>query len=313
MRFVRRAARRFMPGEEAEDALREAETLQTAGAPTLLTLLGENVDDQAAADRVVEEYLRVLAEARRRGVDAELSVKPTQLGLELGEDITRRNLEALVIAAGGSRGSRGSSGDAEGEGARGQAAADGGDPRPLVWIDMEGSEWVDPTLRIFRELRARHPNLGICLQAYLHRTPDDIRDLMPLEPAVRLVKGAYREPPDVALPRKRDVDARYVELAAALLRARLEGRAGRPGIATHDGRIIREIGRRADALGLAPDAWEYEMLYGIGTAEQRRLVAEGRRLRVLISYGEHWFPWYMRRLAERPANLGFVLRKMVGL
>lgn len=288
MRFVQRAARRFMPGEEAEDALREAETLQAAGAPTLVTLLGENVDDQAAADRVVEEYLRVLAEVRGRGLDTELSVKPTQLGLELGEETALRNLERLVVAA------------AEG-------------PGSLVWIDMEASEWVDPTLRLFRELRARHANLGICLQAYLHRTPDDIRDLMPLAPAVRLVKGAYMEPPDVALPRKRDVDARYVELAEALLRARLEGRAGRPGIATHDDRIIREIGRRADDLGLAPDAWEYEMLYGIGTAEQRRLVAEGRRLRVLISYGEHWFPWYMRRLAERPANLGFVLRKMVGL
>lgn len=287
MRFVRRAARRFMPGEEPEDALREAEALKEEGASSLLTLLGENVEDASAAEEVVQHYLGVLERVRDRGLDAELSVKLTQLGLDLGTDTAIENLRMLV----------------------GAAAPD----EKLVWVDMESSPYVDRTLEVFRTLRQEFENVGVCLQAYLYRTEEDLEALLPLKPAIRIVKGAYREPDDVAYPSKKDVDRNYVKLARRLLEARARGEAGRPGFGTHDPAIVREVAEVADGLGLPPDRWEVEMLYGIGVGDQRRFLERGLTLRVLISYGDHWFPWYMRRLAERPANLWFVMRKMVGL
>lgn len=287
MGFVRRAARRFMPGEEPEDALREAERLAESGPGTILTLLGENVDAAADARAVVDHYVEVLGLVRDRGLDTELSVKPTQLGLDVGAGVARDGLRELVR----------------------QAGSDG----TMVWIDMESSPYVDPTLDLFRALRAEHENVGVCLQSYLHRTEADLASLLPFEPAIRLVKGAYREPPEVAYARKRDVDTSFLRLAMALLRARAEGKAGRPGIATHDASIIRDVATMASRAGVEPGSWELQMLYGIGAGEQRWALENGHALRVLISYGSHWFPWYMRRLAERPANVWFVLRKMVGL
>jgi proline dehydrogenase len=187
-----------------------------------------------------------------------------------------------------------------------------GEDGTMVWIDMESSPYVDPTLELFRSLREEHENVGVCLQAYLYRTEADLEALFPLAPAIRLVKGAYREPTDLAYPRKSDVDANFMKLAAILLRARAEGRVGRPGIATHDSRILRDVATLAEREGVEPEAWEFEMLYGIGLADQAWALEAGHGLRVLISYGSHWFPWYMRRLAERPANLWFVARKLVG-
>ena len=172
---------------------------------------------------------------------------------------------------------------------------------------MEESHYVDETLRIFRTIRGEGPAVGLCLQAYLHRTPDDVASLLPLGPAVRLVKGAYAEPAAVALPRKVDVDAQYEALAARLLSS--------PGalavFGTHDIALLGRIAARASALGVGPAGYEVHMLYGIRTEEQRRLAAAGHRVRVLVSYGSAWFAWYMRRLAERPANVWFVLRNMV--
>jgi proline dehydrogenase len=286
MTFVQRAARRFMPGEEPEDALREAAGLDERGAGTILTLLGENVDDRATARGVVDHYVDLLGTIRSRGLDTELSVKPTQLGLDLGRDVAAEGLADLVRAA--------------------------GEDGTMVWIDMESSPYVDPTLELFRSLREEHENVGVCLQAYLYRTEADLEALFPLAPAIRLVKGAYREPTDLAYPRKSDVDANFMKLAAILLRARAEGRVGRPGIATHDSRILRDVATLAEREGVEPEAWEFEMLYGIGLADQAWALEAGHGLRVLISYGSHWFPWYMRRLAERPANLWFVARKLVG-
>jgi proline dehydrogenase len=181
----------------------------------------------------------------------------------------------------------------------------------LVWVDMEGSAYVDGTLDIFRTVRADHQNVGLCLQAYLLRTRSDLESLMPLQPAIRLVKGAYKEPPDIALPRKVDVDQNFVRLTNTLLRARSEQRAGRPVLGTHDPRMIAEANRMAYELDLSKDAYEIAMLYGIQSAEQERLAKTGHTVRVLLSYGEAWFPWYMRRLAERPANVGFVLKQIV--
>ena len=282
--FVRRATRRFMPGEELGDALTEAARLQGEGIPTTFTLLGENVTTPDEADAVEEHYLTVLNEVHKTGLDTEVSVKPTQLGLDLGKDDAIRRLERIVRAAGSS----------------------------MVWVDMESSPYVDVTLDMFRAVRGDHPNVGLCLQAYLHRTKKDLEDLLPLEPAIRLVKGAYKEAPEVAFPRKADVDQNFIRLTSTLLKARKNGRAGRPVMGTHDPRMIAEGNRMAHELGLAKDAYEVAMLYGIQTAEQQRLVRTGHTVRVLVAYGKHWFPWYMRRLAERPANVWFVMKQLVG-
>lgn len=283
--FVRRATHRFMPGETLEDAVREARRLQTGGSPTTFTLLGENVTTPAEADAVADHYLAVLEAVRSKGLDTEVSVKPTQLGLDLGAGEARRRLERIVRAC---------------------------DPGSLVWVDMESTAYVDPTLEMYRAVREDHQNVGLCLQAYLYRTEKDLRDLLPLQPAIRLVKGAYKEPASLAFPRKADVDRNFVKLAGAMLRARAEGKAGRPVMGTHDPRMIAEAGRLAHELGLPKDAWEVAMLYGIKTDEQERLVRTGHVVRVLVAYGSHWFPWYMRRLAERPANVWFVVKQLVG-
>jgi proline dehydrogenase len=176
---------------------------------------------------------------------------------------------------------------------------------------MESSAYVDRTLQIYRTVRGEHENVGLALQAYLHRTPADLDALLPLRPTVRLVKGAYLEPASVALTKKREVDAAYQRLAKRLLRERKSGRVGRPAIATHDPRIIGDVTRLARELELPKNAYEFAMLYGISQGQQRHLLGQGYSLRILISYGEAWFPWYMRRLAERPANLWFVAKQMV--
>ncbi len=282
--FVRRATKRFMPGEALDDALAEAAKLAEVGITATVTLLGESASTGEEADAVVEHYLSTMETVRARGLDAEVSIKLTQLGLHLDVDAARGRLERLVRAV---------------------------DPGSLVWVDMENSEYVDATLDIFRSVREDHQNVGLCLQSYLHRTKGDLEALLPLHPAIRLVKGAYKEPPEVAFPRKRDVDQNFVRLTSLLLRARKGGRAGRPVFGTRDPRMIAEANRIAYELELPKDAYEFAMLYGIQSEEQQRLARAGHSVRVLISYGEAWFPWYMRRLAERPANLWFVIKQVV--
>ena len=280
--FVRRATRRFMPGEELDDALAAAETLAKDGLTSTLTLLGENLGSLDEADDVAEHYLEVLRQVKERGLDAEISVKPTQLGLDFGADVVRVRLERLANAT-----------------------------DSIVWIDMESSKYVDDTLAVFRAVRSVHNNVGLCLQSYLRRTERDLESLLPLEPALRIVKGAYHEPEGVAMARKADVDRSFVRLTSRLLRMRLAGGASRPVIATHDPKMIGEANRLAYELGLEKKAYEFGMLYGIARSEQRRLARAGHRVRVLISYGPAWFPWYMRRLAERPANLWFVAKQLM--
>ena len=253
-----------------------------SGVPTVVTWLGENVHSVAEARDVADGYRALAASVRERGLDVELSVKPTHLGLDHGVDVAVRHIEAITEVALG-----------------------------IVWIDMEGSAYVDSNLAVWGAVRDRTPDVGICLQAYLHRTENDLERLLPRTPNIRLVKGAYREPPDIAMERKSQVDESFRRLTSRMLRERAAGRMGKVAVATHDRRLIADAGRVAFEIGLPDDAWEIEMLYGIATEEQRRLVGAGTPLRVLISYGEHWFPWYMRRLAERPANVGFVLKQLV--
>ena len=175
---------------------------------------------------------------------------------------------------------------------------------------MEDSSYVDRTLALYRGLKARHPAIGIAIQAYLRRTPADVDSLLPLNPIIRLVKGAYAEPPHVAFPEKRDTDKAYYELAGALLEAAKQGSA-LPIFGSHDLALLRRIIDRATQLGVAKDKYEIHMLYGIKMEDQRALAREGQTMATLISYGSAWFPWYLRRLAERPANVWFVMRSLL--
>ena len=283
--FVHRAVRRFMPGEEMEDAVEAARELATSKLATILTLLGENVNSAAEAAGVATAYARTLQTIGTSGLDTDLSVKATHLGLDLGEQLAFDNLDRLI--------------------------ANAGEIGRLVVLDMESTSYVDQTLDLYRALRDRHENVGICLQAYLFRTEADLDSLLELGPTIRLVKGAYNEPATLAFPGKADVDLNYLLLADRLLQARQSDPRVRIAFGTHDERMIDSIIGRVEELGLPPDACEFQMLYGIGRKLQLRLAAAGHPVRVLISYGSHWFPWYMRRLAERPANVGFVLRSLV--
>jgi len=284
--FVRASVRRFMPGEDLADALAAAERFGDDGIGTLFTRLGENLTELAEADAVADHYHTVIDEIAARGIDGEISVKPTQLGLDIDPEATFAHLDRLCT----------------------HAAAAGG--RGIVWIDMESSAYVEATLDLFVRLRERHENVGICLQAYLHRTMDDIRNLLPLGPAVRLVKGAYAEPRTVAARSRADVDENYRSQALALIVDGHEA-GSRVGLGTHDVRLIERIAAEAAAAGVAREAFEVQMLYGIREEELRRLGGAGYRVRSLIAYGTHWYPWYVRRLAERPANVLFVARQFV--
>jgi proline dehydrogenase len=282
--FMRRAVRRFMPGETLESALDAAAPLQSAGIATLYTRLGENLTSLAEADAVADHYVDVLDQIKARGLDGEISVKPTQLGLDHDEDRCLAHLERL--------------------------AAHAAETGSYLWIDMEGSAYVEATVRLYERLRATQPRTGICLQAYLKRTADDIERLRPLDPAIRLVKGAYDEPAEIAYRDKRRVDASYLGLAVRFL-LDSRGRPIRLGLGTHDVELIEQIAAQVAAAGIGKDGFEIEMLYGIRTGEQHRLARAGYRVATLIAYGEHWYPWYMRRLAERPANVTFAIRSLL--
>lgn len=283
--FARRAARRFMPGERLDDALTAAQAFGAQGIGTILTRLGEDVTNDREADAVVAHYEGAIERMAALAIDGYVSFKLTQLGL--AQDPERAYERCARLAA---------------------RAADHGS---LVVIDMESSRLVDPTLALYERLLAAHPGSGVCLQAYLRRTAGDVQRLLPKAPFVRLVKGAYQEPVDVAFQTRREIDASYVAIAATLLGALAAGRGVGIGLGTHDLTLIELIGAHAQALGLGKAAFEVEMLYGIRVDQQRRLAGEGYRVRDLISYGDAWYPWYMRRLAERPANVAFALRQVV--
>jgi len=282
--FARRAVRRFMPGEDVDSALDAASRFAAEHIGAVLTELGEQVRSRDEADAVRRHYLQVLGEIERRRLGSHVSVKLTHLGLETDPGACRRAVDELAQRA--------------------KAAGS------LLWLDMEESTYVDKTLEVYRAARGTGADVGVALQAYLRRTPKDLEDLLPLKPWIRLVKGAYSEPPHVAFPRKRDVDEAYFNLAGRLLSEAAKGRAT-PIFGTHDEALIERIRRRAADLKAARGSYEIHMLYGIRADAQRRLAGEGERVRVLISYGTAWFAWYMRRLAERPANIWFVLRNLI--
>jgi proline dehydrogenase len=276
-----------MPGESLDEALEAAQEERSRGAGVLLTLLGENVATRDEAMGVSAHYKTVLERfgndgmVREGGPRSEISVKLTHVGLDLGVEVAGDAMEAILAHPG---------------------AKDG-----TVWVDMEDSGYVDRTLGIYLDILARHPNLGLCLQAYLRRTPEDLERVLNAGGAIRLVKGAYREPAEVAFPKKEDVDRAYVELGRVLKgRPPPEGR--RHVLGTHDPKMVEAI--LGESGGEGKGGLEVQMLYGIAREFQQELLDRGVPFGCLISYGDHWFPWYMRRLAERPANIGFVVRSM---
>ncbi len=281
--FVRRSVSRFMPGESLDAALDAARGLARKQIGGVFTNLGENVTDRAEAEHVTQHYLEALRRIHLSGLNTEISVKLTQLGLDLSSDFCSENLENIIA----------------------QEKKD-----TVVWVDMESSSYVDPTLQIYKRALAKYPNVGICLQAYLLRTRKDVDELLPLRPSIRLVKGAYKEPPDIAYSKKSDVDASYFTLAQTMMAAQAAGNCVRAAFGTHDVALIRRLAEDSAHRGFPRKAFEVQMLYGIQREEQERLAREGYRSVVLVAYGTCWYPWFVRRLAERPANLWFMARNL---
>jgi proline dehydrogenase len=273
-----------MPGEAFGDMLRAAGELRPSGIDAVFTRLGENVADAAEASAVTRHYLEVLDAIASKGIRCEPSIKLTQLGLDLGKEQAYANLRALA--------------------ARSHATGN------YLWIDMEQTSYVDATLELTKRVKAEYPRVGVCLQAYLYRTRDDLHPLIDQGIGVRLVKGAYKEPPELAYPKKADVDENFFALSVAMLEGLGRKNGFRPVFGTHDVNLIARIRAHAERAGAAARDVEVHMLYGIQRGEQERLVKEGAVVRVLIAYGSYWFAWYMRRLAERPANVWFVVRSM---
>jgi proline dehydrogenase len=281
--FVRRSVSRFMPGESLEAAVEAARGLGQKNIASVFTNLGENVKDRAEALQVTEHYLDVLRRIHESGLSTEVSVKLTQLGLDLSPDFCFENLDRIIAEE---------------------------NKNAVVWVDMEASPYVDATLDLYKRALAKYPNAGICLQAYLYRTQKDVQDLLPMRPSIRLVKGAYKEPPGIAYPKKQDVDENYFSLAAAMMDAQAAGRCLRAAFGTHDVKLIRRLAQHAAQNGFPKHDFEVQMLYGIQREEQERLARDGYRSAVLVAYGTYWYPWFVRRLAERPANLWFMARNL---
>jgi len=284
--FVRRAVSAFMPGETVDDALRAGQALKRDGINLILTRLGENITRAEDAEEVTQHYFQVLDKVSASGLDAQISVKPTQLGLDQDPALCRANLERLLERT--------------------------EQRNNFLWIDMESSPYVDPTIELYRYGRAKSSRIGIAVQAYLFRTGNDVESLIPIGSAVRVVKGAYLEPPDVAFPKKSDVDANFFKICVRLLQPDAIAAGCLLHIGTHDIALVDRLKAWIAANAVPASAYEFAMLYGIQRGQQQRLAKEGQRLRVLISYGEYWFPWYMRRLAERPANVWFVVKNLAG-
>ncbi len=274
---TRRMARRFVAGETLDEAIEAARACNNAGMLVSLDYLGENCTNTSHAQRSRDTYLQIFERIHQENLHANVSCKLTQLGLDLNIDFCQGLVVSIVEYA---------------------ARYDN-----FLRVDMEGAAYTERTLELVKGVRARNPAIGTVIQSYLYRSETDIQSLLSYGCRIRLCKGAYKELPDVAYPRKRDVDFNYVRLMKILLPSGFYH-----GIATHDPRMIAETIRWAAAKQITKDDFEFQMLYGVRTDLQRLLVRDGYRLRVYIPFGNDWFPYFMRRLAERPANLGFLIR-----
>ena len=279
--LAQRAARRFVSGLTLDEALGPVRELNAKGIAVTMDFLGESVSTKPEALASADEAIRILEFIQAKGIQGNVSVKLTQLGLELGQEFCRDNVGRIVD----------------------KAKALGN----FVRIDMEDTPATDRTLEIFRAMleRAGPAHVGIVLQSYLYRTERDAAEVMKRGGRIRLCKGAYKEPASVAFPKKRDVNANYVKVMKLMLDSGLYH-----GIATHDEAMIRETQAYAGQKGIDPKSFEFQMLYGIRRDLQERLPREGFNMRVYVPYGDQWYPYNMRRLAERPANLLFVLKNL---
>lgn len=287
MPISRRMARRFVAGETLPDAIGAIRASNATGLLATLDFLGEHVHSEAEASVNADEYIRALHAIQEAGVDANISIKLTAMGLAVDDEFCYRNVRRIV-----------------------EAAAQLGN---FVRIDMEDTPVTDRTLAIYRQLRAEFPNTGVVIQAYLYRSEEDVRSLMAEGMAhLRLCKGAYDEPPAVAFQAKTEVDQSMTSLIRLMLDSQAEFPSTYPAIASHDHRIINWVKAYAHHHGIATDRFEFQMLYGIRRDLQQELADQGYRMRVYIPYGTRWYPYFMRRLAERPANLLFFARALVG-
>ncbi|HLF28925.1 MAG TPA: proline dehydrogenase family protein [Anaerolineae bacterium] len=282
--FARRAARRFVAGETIDAAIGAIRALNANGIFATVDHLGENVETEAHARRAADDYLAVLDRIGQAEVQSHASLKLTQLGLDIGVEFCRANVARVLC----------------------QAQAVG----TFIRIDMEASDYTDRTLQVYRDLRAEFGNVGIVIQSYLYRSQDDIAALCAEGANVRLCKGAYQEPPDRAFPNKADVDASYIALTQMLLSAAARAHGAYAAIATHDPKMIAAAKAYAAEHNVPRDRFEFQMLYGIRRDLQQQLAQAGYRMRVYVPYGAEWYPYFMRRLAERPANVWFVLRNL---
>ena len=272
--------RRFVAGEELTDAVEAIRKLNGQGISASFDHLGESITAEAETRKEVDEYVRVLDSIHENKLESNVSVKLTQLGLDVSHDLCYANTRTIIEAA-----------------LR---------YNNFVRIDMEESSKTEATLQIFSRLRAQFENVGIVIQSYLYRSEKDIDELLKLGARIRLCKGAYKEPPSVAFPEKADVDANYVKLTKILLSSGVYH-----GIATHDENMISAAIQFSREQSIPPDRFEFQMLYGIRRDLQEKLVRDGYRMRVYVPYGRYWYPYFMRRLAERPANVLFVLRNVI--
>ena len=279
--LVRRMPFRFVAGTTLDTAVEAVRTLNATGAMATLDVLGESVADRAAADRAAAAYVEAIDRIAAEGLDANVSIKLTQMGLDLGLEECLGVL-APVVAAGARHG-------------------------VFIRIDMESSAYTDRTLAVVERLRGDGCDVGPVIQAYLHRSPEDVERLAGDRVRTRICKGAYAEPPDVALQDRAAIGDAFVALTERLLEA-----DAYPGVATHDPEMLERVSASARQRGIGPDRFEFQMLYGVRRDLQRQLLAEGYRMRVYVPYGTEWYPYFMRRLAERPANVLFVIRSVFG-
>ena len=282
--FARRAALRFVAGETIDDAIAAIRTLNANGILATVDHLGENVATEADARRAAQSYVAMLDRIGKEGVKSHASLKLTQLGLDIGDEFCRENVACVVRKA--------------------------KEVGTFIRIDMESSDYTDRTLAVFRSLRREFDNVGIVIQSYLYRSKDDIAALCQEGASVRLCKGAYNEPPDKAFPKKADVDANYVALTRKLLSDEARARGAYGAIATHDPKMIDAAKAYAAEHNVPRKQFEFQMLYGIRRDLQQQLAKEGYTMRVYVPYGAEWYPYFMRRLAERPANVWFILRNL---
>lgn len=272
-------AKRYIAGEERKDAIRVVRHLNSQGILATIDNLGEHVKEPSHAEDAVREYLGLLDDIRDGGVNSSVSLKLTHFGLDISDEIAEGNLRGIIKKA--------------------------SELNNFVTFDMEGSRYSQRTIDTFLRLHEKYTNIGIAIQSYLYRSPMDVRLLIEKGASVRLVKGAYKEPTQIAFPKKRDVDKNFEELMKSLL---LKGNY--PAIATHDERLINEAIRFADENGIPKERFEFQMLLGIKRKLQKRLADSGYRVRVYIPYGADWLPYTLRRLRERKENLFFVIKNI---